>query len=38
MEKSIVNDKAEDDSQETIGKQRLYTLPLEWELGQSAHI
>lgn len=38
MEKSIVNDKAEEDSQETIGKQQLYTLPLEWELGQSAHI
>lgn len=38
MEKSTAGNKAEEDSQEAIGKQsEPYTLPAEWELGQSAH-
>ena len=35
MEKSTAGNKAEEDSQEAIGKQS--ELPVEWELGQSAH-
>lgn len=39
MEKSVVGNKAEEDSREATRKQwQLHTLLDEWELGQSAHL